>query len=77
MSVTGTLEGSDQGLLERIVGCLRRERVPYALIGAWALTAWGRSRATADVDFLVLVGEDKLSRLGDRFVRVYNGSSTG
>jgi hypothetical protein len=56
--------------LERIIGCFRRERVPYALIGAWALTAWGRARATADVDFLVFVGEEKLSRLGDQLVRV-------
>ena len=67
--MTDTLEVSNQALLEGIVGCLRRERVPYALIGAWALTAWGRTRATADVDFLVLVGEDELSRLGDQLVR--------
>jgi hypothetical protein len=67
--VTGTLESSIAALLTRIVGCFRRQRVPYALIGAWALTAWGRTRATADVDFLVLIDAGNLSRLGDRLVR--------
>ncbi len=67
--MTDTLGSSVAALLERIVGCFRRERVPYALIGAWALTAWGRTRATADVDFLVLIDAGKLSRLGDQLVR--------
>lgn len=67
--MTDTLGSSNQALLDRTVACLRRERVPYALIGAWALTAWGRTRATADVDFLVLVDAEKLSRLGDALVR--------
>ena len=49
----------------------RRERVPYALIGAWTLSAWGKSRATDDMDFLVLVDEEELSRLSDRFI--HNG----
>ena len=35
--MTDTLESSIAALLERIVGCFRRNRVPYALIGAWAL----------------------------------------
>lgn len=38
------------------------------LIGAWALSTWGRPRATADVDFLVLVDETDLGRLSDRMV---------
>ena len=60
------LESSTPEILERIVACFRRERVSYALIGAWALSVWGTSRATNDVDFLVLVNEQKLSRLADR-----------
>ena len=67
--MTDTLESNIAALLVRIVGCFRRHRVPYALIGAWALTAWGRTRATADVDFLVLIDAGYLSRLGDRLVR--------
>lgn len=44
--------------------CFRRRRVPYALIGAWAVAAWGRPRATLDLDFLVMVNEEDLRRLG-------------
>jgi hypothetical protein len=43
--------------LERVVACLRRGRIPYAIIGAWALAIWGKPRATMDLDFLVLVKE--------------------
>jgi hypothetical protein len=64
--LTDILESSTPELLERIVACFRRERVPYALIGAWALSVWGTSRATNDVDFLVLVDEAELSRVSDR-----------
>jgi hypothetical protein len=68
-SATDILEASTPELLEHIVACFRRERVPYALIGAWALSVWGTSRATNDVDFLVLVDEKELSRLGDRVIQ--------
>lgn len=64
--MTATLEGNLAALLERIVASFRQARVPYVLIGAWALTAWGRPRATNDLDFLVLVNEADLQRLGDR-----------
>jgi hypothetical protein len=33
------------------------------VIGAWALSIWGKPRATADLDFLVLVKEEELDRL--------------
>lgn len=46
-----------------MVECLRRARVRYAIIGAWALSLWGKPRATADVDFLVLVKGEELERL--------------
>ena len=52
--------------MRRSVECFRRQRVPYALIGAWALAVWGRPRATTDVDFLVMVNEEKLERLAQR-----------
>ena len=35
--------------------CFRSRRIPYAIIGAWALAVWGRPRATQDLDFLVMV----------------------
>jgi hypothetical protein len=37
--------------------------VRYAIIGAWALSLWGKPRATADLDFLVLVKGNRLERL--------------
>jgi hypothetical protein len=66
--LTDILEGSTPELLERIVACFRGERVPYALIGAWALSVWGTSRATNDVDFLVLMDEEELNRVSDRVI---------
>lgn len=39
------------------------------LIGAWALGAWGRPRATMDVDFMVMIDAAKLDRLGARMTR--------
>jgi len=64
----GRSEGaiSDDNLaivLAFVVNRLRRARVQYALIGAWALSLWGKPRATADLDFLVLVKDDGLERL--------------
>lgn len=67
--MTGILESSIATLLARVVACFQRERVPYVLIGAWALAAWGRPRATNDVDFLVLVNEEDLGRLSERMTQ--------
>ena len=68
--MTDILEGSTPEVLERIVTCFRRERVSYAVIGAWALSVWGTSRATNDVDVLALVNDEELSGLGDRMMHV-------
>ncbi|MBI2091342.1 MAG: hypothetical protein HYT78_21820 [Deltaproteobacteria bacterium] len=57
------------GALSHVVGCFRRARVPYVLIGAWALAVWGRPRTTLDLDFLVLVDEKGLDRLGALMTR--------
>ena len=64
--MTDISETDIAALLKRIVACFRRERVPYVLIGAWALAAWGRPRATNDVDFLALVNEEDLARISER-----------
>ncbi|MGH7823764.1 MAG: hypothetical protein ACREQ7_01095 [Candidatus Binatia bacterium] len=49
--------------MAHVVERLRRARVRYAIIGAWALSLWGKPRATADLDFLVLVKDEELERL--------------
>ncbi len=40
--------------LHDIVLALRNARVPYMLIGALALSAWGRPRATLDIDVMIM-----------------------
>lgn len=67
--MTVTLDDKTAVLLDRVVVCLRRERIPYVLIGAWALAVWGRPRATLDVDFLVLIKEEELERLSTQMTR--------
>jgi hypothetical protein len=39
-------------LLREVIAVLRRESIPHAIIGAAALSAYGVSRSTADVDLL-------------------------
>lgn len=50
--------------LAAIIDCLKRGRVPYMMIGAWALAAWGRPRATMDLDFMVIIDDNTLDHLG-------------
>lgn len=67
--MTVILEDNIAALLQRIVPCFQGERTPYVLIGAWALVAWGRPRATNDLDFLVLVNQGDIERLSQRLTR--------
>jgi len=46
-----------------LLTCFLRQRVRYCLIGALAVAAWGTSRATQDIDCLVLLGKRELARL--------------
>ena len=39
--------------LERLVDCLAKLEIPYAIVGALALNAYGYQRTTTDVDVLV------------------------
>jgi len=55
--------------LRRAVECFQSGRIPYVLIGAWALAIWGRPRATLDLDFLVLLSEEDLGHLSSRMIR--------
>jgi len=50
-------------VLRQAVQGLRQARVRYAIIGAWALSLWGKPRATADLDFLDFVNEPGLERV--------------
>ncbi len=41
-------------VLEKLITAFERENVRYALMGGFALGAWGVPRGTVDIDFLVL-----------------------
>ena len=68
-----TRPGDLKQSLIQIVDALSALRLPYMLIGAFALSAWGRPRATLDLDFLIQTSEvpdrlvRKLSRMSFRF----------
>lgn len=51
-----------------VMGCLSRSRVRYCLIGALTLGVWGASRATQDIDCLLLLNEKQRADL-DRLLR--------
>src|SRR5262249_27358327 len=52
-----------------VVDILRREKVDYAVIGAFALTVLGVVRATTDVDALLFTTPRRLSKLEKPFKR--------
>ena len=54
--------------LIQIVDTLSRFRLPYMILGAFALSAWGRPRATLDLDFILQTTEipvDLVGKLGE------------
>ena len=52
-----------QSFLATVLTVLSTLSVPHCLIGAAALGAWGRPRATHDLDLLILVDKDSKERL--------------
>jgi len=41
-------------VLEKLLTAFREQHISYALMGGFAMGAWGSPRATVDIDFLVL-----------------------
>ncbi|MEW6714766.1 MAG: nucleotidyltransferase [Nitrospirota bacterium] len=41
-------------VLEKLLTAFREQNISYALMGGFAMGAWGAPRATVDIDFLVL-----------------------
>jgi hypothetical protein len=68
-NLPGHLDDNVVRALDRAVRGFRRARVPYVVIGGWALAVWGTPRATVDLDFLLAVGEGDLERLGAELSR--------
>jgi len=61
--------GQSALLLLDVVQILRREKVDYAVIGAFALTVHGVVRATTDVDALLFTTPGRLAKLETPFRR--------
>jgi hypothetical protein len=59
--------GQSALLLLDVVETLRREKVDYAVIGAFALTVLGVVRATVDVDALLFAERGRLAKLEKSF----------
>ena len=75
MPHSGAGSGNLKNLLIQIVEALTELKVSYMVIGAFALSAWGRPRATLDLDFMIQGSEvpesllQKFSALGFRYDR--------
>ena len=39
--------------LERVCACLEKNKIPYALVGGYAVALHGATRGTVDIDFIV------------------------
>jgi len=61
--------GQSALLLLDVVEILRREKVDYAVIGAFALAVFGVVRATTDVDALLFTKPGRLAKLEREFKR--------
>ena len=65
MSTRGASAAALKRHLIQIVDALSEARLSYMIIGAVALSAWGRPRATLDLDFIIRTPE-----IPEAFVRV-------
>ncbi|MBI2027875.1 MAG: hypothetical protein HYS98_08780 [Deltaproteobacteria bacterium] len=45
---------------KKLINFFQKNKIPYALIGAWANNIWGRPRGTADIDFMILISDENL-----------------
>lgn len=47
---------------------LAKLRIPHGLIGGWAVIAWGRVRATRDLDWLALITPSRIKEITAAFL---------
>jgi hypothetical protein len=62
------------GLLEaalEIAGFLSKHRVPYAILGGFAVQYHGQPRQTSDIDLVVLVPEENLDSFMDGLLKAF------
>ena len=46
--------------LKQITGFLKRQHIPYMIIGGIANMHWGRARLTQDLDLTIICKEEKI-----------------
>ena len=66
-----------QKALEKLVGILDAQGIPYAIIGAMALNEFGYQRATVDIDLLLTpqgLADFRSANLGRGYVEKFPGS---
>lgn len=55
---------TDQGdLLKKIASFLDENDIPYMLTGAWSVVYYGRPRASHDIDFIVEISKEDISKV--------------
>lgn len=59
-----------QQLLKKIAEILKQLDIQYAVTGGYAISIWGRPRATFDVDVLVQLFEAKIDRLHSELLKI-------
>ena len=57
-----------EGVYERLLVALQASSTPFAFIGALGAIAWGRPRATTDLDLVVVCDEQRFLTLRDALV---------
>lgn len=57
-------------LLIKIAGILEKLSIPYAVTGGIAVSAWGRTRFTADIDIAVELFSEKLGELASELLKI-------
>jgi len=54
---------SHEKLLVQIASILERFDIEYLVTGGFAVSVWGRPRATFDIDIVIKLGEPKVALL--------------
>lgn len=58
------------GLLLKIAEILDKSKIPYAITGGMAVSVWGRTRYTADIDIVVELLEKNINLLAKELLNV-------
>lgn len=62
---------SQEKLLIQIIKILDDLKIKYFITGGFAVSVWGRPRATFDIDIVVKIIEPKADKLADAWMNIY------